>query len=133
MKNNIILGLVLLCFAIGCAKKNNNNSLSLHQEVKHTNKSTKSVLFFTSDYCIPCAKMKQKVWPNSKVQQAINTYHNSPWVFNGSEPDDAAYFHKYKIEYVPTIIIVNHNKKEIKRYVGYMSVTELLLFLNLKK
>ena len=133
MKNNIISGLALLCFTIGCAKQTNDSSLLLYDKVKHTNKSTKSILFFTSDYCIPCAKMKQYVWPNSKVERVVNTYHNSPWIFNGSEPDDTAYFHKYNIEFVPTTMIVDYNKKEIKRYVGYMSVTELLMFLDLKK
>jgi len=133
MKNTIIIGLMLLFFAIGCVKTNNHNSSLLYKKVKHTDQSTKSILFFTSDYCIPCAKMKQNVWPNSKVQLVVNMYHNSPWIFNGSEPDNAAYFHKYNIEYVPTTMIVDYNKKEIKRYVGYISVLELLIFLDEKK
>ena len=129
MKNNIIIGLILLWFAIGCAKKNDYNFLSSEEEVQHTNKSTKSVIYFTSDYCIPCIKMKKIVWPNSKVQETINSYHNSPWMLNGSEPDDADQFYKYKIEYVPTTIIIDHNQKEVKRHVGYMRVDELLEFL----
>lgn len=130
MKNNIIVAFILLCCTIGCAKKDRNHSLLIEEEkTQHINRSTKSVFFFTSDYCIPCIKMKKTVWTNSKVQTAINTYYNSPWMFNGSEPDDANKFYEYNIEYVPTTLVIDHNKKEVKRHVGYMKVDELLEFL----
>ena len=89
-----------------------------------------SILFFTSDYCIPCQKMKKNVWTSPKVQKEVNKYHNSPWILNASEPDNAEIFHQYDIEYVPTTIVIYNKGKEHKRYIGYMGVIELLIFIN---
>ena len=42
-------------------------------EVNQPNKSDKKdmfVLFFTSNSCAPCIKMKKLVWPDDKVQES---------------------------------------------------------------
>ena len=97
-----------------------------HYEV---NKKTNQVLFFTSNSCRPCAKMKKLVWPDPAVQTAVGEYDESPVTVNSSNPEDEAKFNDYHIKYVPTIIIVDEEGEELKRSTGYMDVNQLVNFL----
>ena len=88
------------------------------------------VLFFTSQGCVPCKKMKQLVWPHQSIQVSVSDYYKSPKMLNSSNETHIGDFYRYKIEAVPTTIIIDKEGEEIKRYVGYMDVKQLLDFLN---
>ena len=101
-------------------------------EVSHcsvTDKKEMEVLFFTATGCMPCAKMKKNVWPHKSIQLAVSEYSNSPKTLNADDEKYIDDFKRYKIEGVPTTIIVYNEGEEIKRSVGYMNVQQLLNFL----
>ena len=89
-----------------------------------------SVLFFTSDSCAPCVKMKRLVWPDEKVKKSVEEYNNSPYILNSSNEKDIGDFDRYTIKYVPTTIIADREGEEIKRSVGYMDIKQILKFLD---
>ena len=102
-------------------------------EVNQPNKPDKKdmfVLFFTSNSCAPCIKMKKLVWPDDKVQESVSEYNNSPYMLNSSNQGYVDEFDRYNIKYVPTTIITDNEGEELKRSVGYMSVKQLLNFLS---
>ena len=102
-------------------------------EVNQSNKPDKKdmyVLFFTSSSCVPCIKMKKLVWSDDKVQESVGEYNSSPYMLNSSNHDYIDEFDRYSIKYVPTTIITNDEGEELKRSVGYMSVKQLLNFLD---
>ena len=98
-------------------------------EWKDVDTNTNQILFFTSPSCRPCMKMKKDVWPNSKVKKKAAEYLDSPEIIDAGLEKDAAVFDSYKIKYLPTTIIIDGEGSEIRRYVGYMSVEQLLNFL----
>ena len=99
------------------------------QKVGSEAKETMQVLFFTSDNCPPCLRMKKNVWPNAEVRRSIKQYHCSPRMLNSSDEKDLVYFKHYNIRYVPTTIICDRYGGELKREVGYVSIKEMLHFL----
>jgi len=114
--------LMVSCFA-SC------KSFNLAQAITADTKETMQVLFFTSDNCPPCLRMKKNVWPNAEVQRSIKQYHCSPRMLNSSNEKDLVYFKHYNIRYIPTTIICDRYGGELKREVGYVSVKEMLHFL----
>ena len=92
-------------------------------------KEAMQVLFFTSDNCPPCVRMKKNVWPNAEVQRSIKQYHDSPRMLNSSNDKNMVYFKHYNIQYVPTTIICDRYGGELKREVGYISIKQMLHFL----
>ena len=99
------------------------------QKVGADAKETMQVLFFTSDNCPPCLRMKKNVWPNAEVRRSIKQYHCSPRMLNSSNEKDLVYFKHYNIRYIPTTIICDRYGGELKREVGYVSIKEMLHFL----
>ena len=98
-------------------------------EWKDVDTNSNQILFFTSPSCRPCMKMKKDVWPNSKVKKKAAEYLDSPEIIDAGLEKDAATFDAYKIKYLPTTVIIDSEGSEIRRYVGYMSVEQLLNFL----
>ena len=106
-----------------------NYHLEISQEIV-SDKIEMSVLFFTSNNCAPCIKMKKLVWSDEKVKRSVGEYNNSPHVLNSSNEKDIDDFDRYSIQYVPTTIIIDNEGEEIKRSVGYMNIEQILDFLD---
>ena len=121
----ILFVAALLTTCSSCVTTN----IGLRKIKADTNKATMQVLFFTSDNCPPCLRMKKNVWPNAEVQKSVKQYHCSPRILNSSNEKNMVYFKHYNIQYVPTTIICDRYGGELKRKVGYISIKEILHFL----
>lgn len=87
------------------ARENNRQSVVI--------KKKKSVLFFYRDNCPDCKKIFGQVYDvaqkNPGKVQFINT---------NNKKNHEKYLTKYKVEYVPTFIVLDDNGNEISRYTG---------------
>ena len=106
-----------------------NYHLEISQEIV-SDKIEMSVLFFTSNNCAPCIKMKKLVWSDEKVEKSVGEYNKSPHILNSANQKDIDSFATHSIKYVPTTIIIDSDGEEVKRSVGYMGIQKLLDFLN---
>jgi len=98
-----------------------------YQEALDLSKQTgkKIFLFFESDSCYWCKKMKKEVLSNSKVKQALSNhiifYVNSKTIAD-----------KYRISSYPTYFITDHTETMKKRGIGYKPTQQFLWWLNNK-
>ena len=76
------------------------------------------ILKFYREYCGPCKVLESNFKSLNIKTTNINAEENIELV------------EKYNIQSVPTIIIIDDNEKEIKRYSGLMSINELKDFCN---
>lgn len=93
------------------------------------------VVFLTGEYCKYCIKMKVEVWADKRVDKRLKTLD---W-YEIDLKKHPRITKEYKIRGLPTTLLIEYtsrNKKKckiIKRKEGYMSVSEVLLFLRIPK
>lgn len=98
-------------------------------------KPTYGIVFFTSQSCPACLRMKKDVWTHQKIKNIMTKFgwHEIDY------SEDAELVEKYKVRLLPTIFLIKYdikNRKEcdiIKKEVGYMSVEQTEKFLEIKK
>lgn len=89
------------------------------------------LIFFSWQRCGPCHKMTDRVWPNKLVQEKVSEFKFYEVVLD----NDPFSVMQWNVTSYPTTIIAKregNSVKEIRRVVGYQSVSELLRFLRKK-
>lgn len=120
----------LFSFALGgCAAEQENNKLSHH--IKLENVKTKinkeaMVLEIGSNSCRTCIKMKKLI--NSMVAQ-----NSDLPIYILDVYDDMSIFSFFKLQVIPTQIVLNKNGKEVYRHMGGLSEQELLELVEISK
>jgi thiol-disulfide isomerase/thioredoxin len=87
------------------------------------------VVKFGADWCGPCRQMNANVWPNKRVKAELARYRGKR-VYSIDADKDTEWMVKYQVSKIPTILILDSRHRVVKRAVGYMSVDELVKFLN---
>jgi thiol:disulfide interchange protein len=82
---------------------------------------------FTADWCPPCRQMKQNVWPNEQVRQAVETRY-VPLVADVDTSEGARLAQQYGVQGIPTIIITDSSGR-VQRTGSFMDSNRLLSFL----
>lgn len=82
---------------------------------------------FTADWCPPCQVMKHEVWPDPEVGRAIEQGY-IPVLIDVDDAAQAGVAHRYSIEAIPTILIVDA-RGSILRRAAFLSRDGLLRFL----
>ncbi|KAF5069009.1 Thiol:disulfide interchange protein DsbD [anaerobic digester metagenome] len=88
-------------------------------------KSTDKLVFidFYADWCPYCKELDEKTFPEARVQQKLSQNYVAVKVNTDNNPELAS---KYKIYGLPTVVILNSDGQELKRYSGYINSDELL-------
>jgi thiol:disulfide interchange protein len=82
---------------------------------------------FSASWCEPCQEMKHKSWPDEAVQKLVNEKY-IPLFLDVDQPSANAASHKYLIEYLPAILIVD-SEGNVLRKGDYMDAKDLAEFL----
>jgi len=85
------------------------------ESVANANKP--AVVVFTASWCPPCKEMKQKTWPDPRVEAGIKPY-NAVWVDIDDHPELSQ---KFGIQSIPTIVKLDAASKELGRLNGFVS------------
>ncbi|MFN7976828.1 MAG: thioredoxin family protein [Vicinamibacterales bacterium] len=70
------------------------------------------VVDFTADWCPPCIAMKHDVWPDARVARAIDAGF-VPVLIDTDR--DAATSARFKVESIPTVVLLDARGKELTR------------------
>ena len=89
---------------------------NLEQAQEAAKQSNKNILIdFTTDYCSLCKQIEKNLFEQKVVAKYLET-NFVPTYINLSNPEHETLQTKFKIKGVPTIIIVDHELKELKRF-----------------
>lgn len=144
MRILLFVCLLLSCFLFGCG-----NDYIVHYAASETasmtirwNKYSQTLLltahyskrpaliYFGSDRCPPCVKMKEQVFSNSKIVDIINKSY-LPIEVDGIEEQFEDLVKRFNCEVIPAIIILSSTNipQEIARVTGLVDVDSLVLIL----
>lgn len=83
-----------------------------------------------AEWCGPCMFMKEKIFPTPKAMESLNSYIPTALMIQNRQrvpnPANMAVADKYKVEGLPTLLILDENGKELKRFVGAFQTPEAL-------
>lgn len=79
---------------------------------------------FAASWCVPCRLMDRTVWSDESVQKAI-TNDFVPLRIDMDAKHAPPLIEKFKVEFVPTMLIVDSDEKELAME-GFVSAEELL-------
>ena len=83
---------------------------------------------FNATWCAPCQEMKRKSWPDEKVQQLVKDKYIAVFL-DVDQPSANEASHKYVIEYLPAILILDSDGKVLSKG-EYMDAADLATFLS---
>ena len=85
---------------------------------------------FTADWCPPCRTMKQQVFSKQNVKSYVET-HFIPVQLDLSQKNEktSALGQRFRIQYLPTMVILSPDGTELRRESGGMSEVGLLEWL----
>jgi thiol-disulfide isomerase/thioredoxin len=83
---------------------------------------------FSASWCGPCQEMKRKSWPDETVQKLVSDKY-IPVFLDVDQPSASAAAHKYVIEYIPAILILDADGKVLHKG-DYMDAKDLATFLS---
>jgi thiol:disulfide interchange protein len=118
---------ILICSYILCYSQNVLfKTISLEEALELSNKEKKPVFIdFYASWCGPCKLMDKKTFSNEEVA----TYMNTNFINIKIDVDDKAsskVVNELNISEVPTFIVMDSQKKVIKRLKGYYSDKKFL-------
>lgn len=79
---------------------------------------------FATSWCAPCVMMDKHVWPKSAVQEALAS-KVVPLRIDLDVKSARPVIDKYNVEFVPTILLIDAQGKELKRE-GFVDDTQLV-------
>lgn len=83
---------------------------------------------FAASWCPPCRIMDSDVWPEENVVDAV-AEHAIPLKIDMDDPASAEIAATYKIRYLPTLLILDAEGKEVRR-AGFLGPDETVEFLS---
>ena len=96
------------------------------QAIEFAKRDKKQVLvFFTSNTCSWCRKMKEEVLSTMAVKTAVNKYI-TVFVDTDNDPVTA---NQWSISAIPAHLITNESEKKVKFKAGFMSATEYIAWI----
>ena len=87
------------------------------------------VVVFTTDWCPHCTHMREHVWTEGNVIDAVKSYHNKgPAFVVCNKPQNRHFVTEFDIEKYPTVVIMDEDHN-IEKKANNMSPEDLVLFL----
>lgn len=128
-----VLAAALYGFSSFKGETTNTNSESLKwgtdlnsalQESRNTDKNV--FIDFYADWCPYCKELDEKTFKDTRVQDKLSQNYVAVKINTDDNPELAS---KYKVYSLPTLVILNSDGQEVKRYNGYISADDLLSML----
>jgi thiol:disulfide interchange protein DsbD len=129
----VVALLAILTLPLATAKKSTGDSkikwqTHLNDALETAATQGKPVLLrFTASWCPPCLVMNASVWPNAAVSNAVNSGY-LPVEIDIDAPGAAAIAEKFRIQGVPSIVLLDSKGQETAR-ANFMSAKQVLRFL----
>ena len=136
MKKFLMMLVAVSVFGLCGAEINWQNDMTQAAELAKKEKKPILILFTGSDWCPPCMKMAKETWSNEQVIGYVNK-HFVPLLVDMPRrklltPEEAKRNQqlagKYKLQYVPTIVVADAEGKE-KGRTGFNLPEDFLKFL----
>ncbi len=83
---------------------------------------------FTASWCPPCRVMEADVWPDASVRDVI-AQRVIPLQLDVDKPSSAPAAQRYGVQYIPTIILVDADGRELARD-GFMTAAQMIAFID---
>jgi thiol:disulfide interchange protein DsbD len=91
------------------------------QEARNTDKNV--FIDFYADWCPYCKELDEKTFQDTRVQDKLSQNYVAVKINTDDNPELAS---QYKVYSLPTLVILNSDGQEVKRYNGYISSDDLL-------
>lgn len=91
------------------------------QEARNTDKNV--FIDFYADWCPYCKELDEKTFQDTGVQDKLSQNYVAVKINTDDNPELAS---QYKVYSLPTLVILNSDGQEVKRYSGYISADDLL-------
>lgn len=85
-------------------------------------KTKKNLLIFTAPWCPACMRMKNETYSDKQVDKIFKSLNVVS--LNKDLNENFQVYQKYKVKYIPTLVLVDTNGHEINRWVGYFAVNK---------
>jgi len=85
------------------------------------------LVYFSADWCPPCAAMKHDVWPHPAVAGAIDAGY-VPMLVDADR--DTLLAARYRVSAIPTVLLLDAQGRVVKRNDGYLPRSGMLRFLS---
>ena len=85
------------------------------------------LVYFSADWCPPCAAMKHDVWPHPAVARAIDAGFVPVMV---DADRDNGLSSRYRVESIPAVLMLDADGRVLKRNDGYLPRSGMLRFLS---
>ncbi len=82
-------------------------------------------LEFYADWCAPCIAMEENTYPDPRVVSALRDFIAIK-VDTQKRIDIET---RYGIAYYPTVVLLDKNRKEVTRHIGYLGPEEMVVLL----
>ena len=136
MKKFLMLLSAVFSLALSAAEVKWQNDMASASEAAKKEKKPIIMLFTGSDWCPPCMKMERTTWKDAKVVEYVNKNYIPLLVDlpRGKQlpaeqvQKNQALSAKYKLRYVPTIVVTDADGKELGR-TGFNTPDSFLKFL----
>ena len=94
------------------------------QEARNTDKNV--FIDFYADWCPYCKELDEKTFKDTRVQDKLSQNYVAVKINTDDNPELAS---QYKVYSLPTLVILNSDGQEVKRYNGYVSADDLFAML----
>lgn len=122
--------------AIGVSSAQNKSEMlwkvNQEEQVLLTAKSeNKRILIdFYADWCAACVELDNYTWVDGSVQKAVQNYELLKFDFTKQNNTTNELMKKYKIQGLPTVLVLSPEGKELNRFTGFKSAKEFLVWLD---
>jgi len=82
------------------------------------------LLYFAADWCPPCKAMKKDVWPDDRVEQAVNNLV-VPVYLDVDDPNNKPLVEQHRVKAIPTFVLLRKGR-QVARMTGYLSADQVI-------
>ncbi len=82
------------------------------------------LLYFTAEWCGPCKMMRKAVWPDERVERAVNTAVVPVYV-DVDDPSNRPLVAEHRVEAMPTFLLIRDGRP-MARMTGYLNADQVI-------
>ncbi len=88
---------------------------------------------FYADWCAACVELDEKTWPDAGIKQAVGGFVLLKFDFTKQNETTKALMTKYRIQGLPTVLLLTPNGEERNRFAGFKAPAETIQWIQSTK